>query len=64
MTACAWLVPGLCRSSRVFAREVRWLGVTYTTTLPTTLGKVSYALLLVATILLAIQYFVSCVNAL
>ena len=57
--AVAWLVPGLCRSSRIVAREVAWLGVTYTTTQPTAFGQVSYALLLGATSVLAARYFVS-----
>jgi signal transduction histidine kinase len=59
VVAVAWLVPGLCRSSRIVARDVPWLGVTYTTTQPTAVGQVSYVLLLVATCVLAGRYFVS-----
>jgi signal transduction histidine kinase len=55
--AVAWLVPGLCRSSRLATREVPWLGVTYTTTQPTTFGLVTYGLLLGATCVLAGRYF-------
>lgn len=53
-----WLVPGLCRSSRLVVRDVTWLGVTYTTTRPTAVGQATYVLMLVATILLAARFFV------
>jgi signal transduction histidine kinase len=56
--AVAWLVPGLCRSSRVFGREVAWLGVTYSTTQPTAFGQATYVFLFVPTTVLAAQYFV------
>jgi signal transduction histidine kinase len=57
--ALAWLVPGLCRSSRIIVREVTWLGLTYTTTQPTAFGQICYALMLGATCALAARYFVS-----
>lgn len=59
VNAAAWLVPGLCRSSRIVTTEVPWLGVTYTTSQPTVLGQVSYALLFLATVALAARYFAS-----
>ena len=59
VSAAAWLVPGLCRSTRIVAREVPWLGVTYTTTQPTAVGQMSYVLLFAATCLLAGRYFMS-----
>lgn len=58
VVAAAWLVPGLCRSSIIFVRTVRWLGVSYVTTRPTLLGKVTYALLVLATFILAGRVFV------
>jgi len=58
VSAVAWLVPGLCRSSHIVIRDLPWLGVTYTTTKPTTVGQIDYALLFVATIVLAGRYFV------
>ena len=57
VSAVAWLVPGLCRSSRIVVRDLPWLGVTYTTTKPTAVGDVGYALLFVATAVLAGRYF-------
>ena len=57
--AVAWLVPGLCRSYELVVREVAWLGVTYTTTKPTAFGQATYALLFVATAVLAGRYFVA-----
>ncbi|MDB5216266.1 MAG: Flagellar sensor histidine kinase FleS [Myxococcaceae bacterium] len=57
--AAAWLVPGLCRSSRIVAREVPWLGVTYTTTQPTAVGQLTYLLLFVATSTLVARYYFS-----
>ena len=57
VTAAAWQVPGLCRSDQIVTSEVAWLGVTYTTTQPTPLGQVSYALVFATTIALAARYF-------
>jgi signal transduction histidine kinase len=59
VSAVIWLIPGLCRSSRLSVREVPWLGVTYTTTQPTAFGQVIYGLLFVATCVLVARYFVS-----
>lgn len=55
--AAAWMVPGLCRTSELVERPVAWLGVTYTSTRPTTLGMVTYALLLVVTVVIALRLF-------
>jgi signal transduction histidine kinase len=52
----AWLVPGLCRSSRIVTSEVPWLGVTYAVTEPTALGQATYACLAGVTCLLARRY--------
>ena len=58
-SAAAWLVPGLCRSSRIIVREVPWLGVTYTTTQPTAFGQLTYLLLFFVTCVLVGRYFMS-----
>jgi two-component system sensor histidine kinase HydH len=58
VSAVAWLVPGLCRSSQIVVRDLPWLGVTYTTTKPTVVGQIGYALLFMAVIVLAARYFV------
>jgi len=55
--AVAWLIPGVCRTSRVFTRTVDWLGVTYTTTRPTPLGQLTYVFLLLVTLVLAVRLF-------
>ncbi len=49
IVAVAWMIPGLCRTSEAFVRRVPWLGVSYTTTRPTVLGKVTYGFLVAAT---------------
>lgn len=53
----AWLVPGLCRTSEVFVRTVPWLGVSYTTTRPTALGRLTHLFLVVVTIAIAAGLF-------
>ena len=58
IVAGLWLVPGLCRSSTLVVREVRWLGMTYTTTRPTPFGQAAYVFMLGATVLLAARFFV------
>lgn len=55
----AWLVPGLCRSSELFVRHVWWLGISYTTTRPTLLGRVTYLLLAGLTALLSVRIFLA-----
>ena len=49
----SWLVPGVFRSSTLFVRHVAWLGVTYTTTRPTALGKDVFTALMALTIVVA-----------
>ncbi|MBS2011698.1 MAG: hypothetical protein JST00_02195 [Deltaproteobacteria bacterium] len=51
----AWLVPGVCRTSDVFVRDVPWLGVAYATTRPTAIGRLTYAFLAIATTVLAVR---------
>ncbi len=53
----AWLVPGVCRTSDVFVRTVRWLGVSYATTRPTPLGRATHAFLMVVTIVIAARLY-------
>ncbi len=59
LIALAWLIPGVCRTSEVFVRTVPWLGVSYVTTRPTSIGKVTYAFLLAATLILEGRIFLS-----
>lgn len=49
VVALLWFVPGACRTSQTFVRTVPWLGVSYTTTRPTLLGKATYFYLLLVT---------------
>lgn len=56
-SGAAWLIPDLFRSHELAVREVPWLGVTYTTTRPTALGRASYAVLTATVLIPAVQFF-------
>lgn len=57
--AIAWAIPGVLRTSEVFSRTVPGLAVTYTTTRPTLLGRLTYLVLAGSTSVLAVRLFLA-----
>lgn len=57
VVAIAWMIPGVCRTSEILVRPVPWLGVTYASTRPTVLGRITYFFLVVVTTAMDVRLF-------